>query len=141
MIPNNIHIATSKDLLDHSFVHEFICNSYWGKERTMQQTLKTIESSFCFGMYSENNNQIGFARLVTDFTFFGYFMDIIIAESHQGRGLSKVLIEFMLNHEIVRGLQTVALKTKDAHSLYEKFGFERVGDSPMWMSIDRQKLD
>ena len=136
----DFQISTNKTLLNVDFVHEFVSNSYWGKERTMEQTLKSIENSFCFGMYMEGKKQIGFGRIVTDYVFFGYLMDVIIAESHQGQGLGKVLIERMLNDEIVQGLQTVALKTKDAHSLYDKYGFKKVGDSPLWMSIDRQKL-
>lgn len=133
-------ISTDKSLLDVDFIHEFIGNSYWGQERTRQQTMITIENSFCFGMYEESERQIGFGRIVTDYVFFGYFMDIIIAKSHQGKGLGKALIEFMLNHKTIKSLQTVALKTKDAHLLYEKYGFKKVGDSSLWMSIDRQKL-
>lgn len=137
---NDIQISTDKSLLQVAFVHEFVRNTYWGKGRTMEQTIKTIEHSFCFGMYSKFNEQIGFGRIVTDYTFFGYIMDVIIAEHHQGKGLGKVLIEFMLADNMVKALQTVALKTKDAHSLYGKYGFIKVGDSPLWMSIDRQKL-
>ena len=137
----NFDISTDKTLLNIDFIHDFISNSYWGKARTKRQTIKTIESSLCFGMYTENKEQIGFARIVTDYAFFGYFMDVIIAQGHQGMGLGKILIEHMLNHEIVEGLQTVALKTKDAHLLYEKYGFKKVGGSSLWMSIDRQKLD
>lgn len=137
----NIQISTDKNLLNVDFIQEFIENSYWGQDRTTVQTKKTIENSFCFGMYSDNKEQIGFGRIVTDYIYFGYFMDVIIAKSQQGNGLGKVLVEFMLNHEIVKGLQTVSLKTKDAHSLYEQYGFKKVGDSPLWMSIDRQKLD
>ena len=138
---NNYRISTDKQLLNIDFVHQIIQNSYWGKERTMEQTISTLENSFCFGMYTDSGQQFGFSRIVTDYVFFGYFMDIIIAKSHQGKGLGKVLIAFMLDHEIVKNLQTVALKTKDAHSLYEYYGFNKVGDSSLWMSIDRQKLD
>lgn len=137
---NDYQISTDKSLLHVDFVHEFVRNTYWGQGRTMAQTIKTIENSFCFGMYSKSNEQIGFGRIVTDYVYFGYFMDVIIAKSHQGRGLGKVLIKFMLDHHIVKALQTVALKTKDAHTLYGNYGFKKVGDSPLWMSIDRQKL-
>lgn len=138
---NDYYISTDKNLLDKDFINGFIKDSYWGKERTMNQTIMTIENSLCFGMYTPNKEQIGFGRIVTDGVFFGYFMDVIIAKSQQGEGLGKVLIEFMLNHEITKGLQTVSLKTKDAQALYKKYGFKSVGDSPLWMSIDRQKLD
>ena len=134
------YISTDKKLLNVDFVHKFIGNSYWGMGRTMEQTKKTIVNSFCFGMYTKADEQIGFARVVTDYAFFGYFMDVIIAREYQAKGLGKALVAFMLRHETIQGLQTVALKTKDAHSLYEPYGFKKVGDSPLWMSIDSQKL-
>jgi hypothetical protein len=46
----------------------------------------------------------------------------------------------MLKDDIVKSLKTVALKTKDAHSFYERIGFKQIGNSPVWMSIDKQKL-
>jgi len=91
-------------------------------------------------MFSKSNEQIGFARVVTDYAFFGYFMDVIISPEYQGKGLGKALVEHILANEVIKSLQTVALKTKDAQALYEKYGFKKVGDSLLWMSIDRQKL-
>lgn len=137
---NDFYISTDKNLLNVDFIHEFVQNSYWGQERTMEQTMKTIENSFCFGMYTKSNQQIGFARVVTDYVFFGYIMDVIISKESQGKGLGIKLVDFMLNDEMIKNLKTIALKTKDAHSLYEKYGFSKVGNSPLYMSIDRQKL-
>ena len=68
-------------------------------------------------------------------------MDVIVFTEFQGKGYGKKLVAFMLDNDIVRSLKTLALKTKDAHSFYEQFGFSRIGDSSLWMSIDRQKLD
>lgn len=138
---NDFYISTDKNLLNVDFIHEFVQNSYWGQERTMEQTMKTIENSFCFGMYTKSNQQIGFARVVTDYVFFGYIMDVIISKESQGKGLGIKLVDFMLNDEMIKNLKTIALKTKDAHSLYEKYGFSKVGNSPLYMSIDKQKLD
>lgn len=138
---DNFHISTDKTLLNVDFIHEFVQNSYWGQERTVEQTMKTIENSFCFGMYTNCNQQIGFARVVTDYVFFGYIMDVIISKEYQGKGLGTKLVDFILNDEMIKNLQTITLKTKDAHSLYEKYGFSKVGNSPLYMSIDKQKLD
>ena len=138
---NDFYISTDNNLLNVDFVHEVIQNSYWGKERTKEQTIKTIENSFCFGMYSKSNDPIGFARVVTDSVFFGYIMDVIISKEWQGKGLGKKLVDFILNNEMIKSLQTIVLKTKDAQSLYEKYGFSKIGNSPLYMSIDKQKLD
>jgi N-acetylglutamate synthase-like GNAT family acetyltransferase len=137
---NDYHISTDKSLLDKDFINGFIKNSYWGKERTLEQTIKTIENSFCFGMYTKNGQQIGFGRIVTDYVFFGNVMDVFLDSDYQGKGLGNTLIEYMLSHSVVKDLQTIILKTKDAHSFYEKYGFNKIGDSNLYMSRDKQKL-
>lgn len=138
----NYSISADKSKLDFERIHDYIRNqSYWGMERTVEQTRATIENCLCFGMYSKTHEQMGFARIITDYVFFGYIMDVIIFDKYQGKGYGSKLIEFLLDHEKLKSLQTIALKTKDAHSIYEKHGFKKVGDSPLWMSIDRQKLD
>lgn len=134
------YISEDKNLLQVEKIHNFISNAYWGDGRTLSEVKTTIENSLCFGIYTSTNEQIGFSRVVTDYIFFGYFMDVIIFEEYQHMGYGKVLIDYMMNHPIIKKLKTVALKTKDAHSLYEKFGFTKISDSPLWMSIDRQKL-
>ena len=134
-------ISEDKTLLDIEAIQEFIAKTYWGQGRSLMDVKKTVENSFCFGMYTHEKQQIGFARVVTDYIYFGYFMDVIVLEGSQGRGYGKILIEYMLAHPIIKNLKTIALKTKDAHTLYEKFGFNKIGDSELWMSIDKQKLN
>tara|TARA_R110000765_G_scaffold163614_1_gene268532 strand:- start:195 stop:611 length:417 start_codon:yes stop_codon:yes gene_type:complete len=134
----SIYISTDKGKLDVSKIHQYISvESYWGKERTIAEVKTTIENSFCFGMYDQNDNQIGFTRLVTDYVLFAYLMDVIIFPEYQGSGYGKKLVAHIMSHEIIKKVKTVALKTKDAHELYAKHGFKVVGDSPMWMSIDK----
>lgn len=136
------YISTDKSLLDIEFIQNYMTNvSYWGKGRTVEQTKGTIENSFCFGMYTNTQEQMGFARVVTDTVFFGNIMDVFIDPNYQNQGLGKSLIEFILNHEMIKGLQTITLKTKDAHALYRRYGFQKVGDSPLYMSKDKQKLE
>ncbi|TMM57423.1 GNAT family N-acetyltransferase [Maribacter algarum] len=136
------YISVDKNLLDIDFIQSYMTNdAYWGKGRTLEQTKGTIENSFCFGMYTNENAQIGFARVVTDYTFYGNIMDVIISPAYQGQGLGTALIEFMLSQETIQSLQTLSLKTKDAHGLYNKYGFTKIGKSPLWMSRDKQKLD
>jgi len=137
----NYFISTDNSELDFDRIHDYIKNqSYWGMERTVKQTRTTIENCLCFDMYSETHEQLGFARIVTDHVFFGYIMDLIIFDKYQGKGLGGKLISFMMNHEVVKRLHTISLKTKDAHSLYGKYGFKKIGDSPLWMANDKQRL-
>ncbi|WP_298506497.1 GNAT family N-acetyltransferase [uncultured Maribacter sp.] len=136
------NISTNKELLNVHFIHNYISAiSYWGKGRTLEEVKSTIENSLCFGVYTDEKVQIGFARVVTDYTFFGYIMDVIIDEKYQRKGIGKRLISFILNNKIIKNLSTVALKTKDAQELYIKYGFKTIGDSPLWMSMDKQNLE
>ena len=138
----NFHISIDKDLLDFNFIHDYMTKvSYWGKGRTVQQTEITIKNSLCCGMYTKSNKQIGFARVVTDAVFFGNIMDVIIDPEYQSKGLGKVLVEFIFNQETIKSLQTITLKTKDAHSFYEKYGFKKTGNSDLYMSMDKQILE
>ena len=137
----NYFILTDNSELDFDRIHHYIKNqSYWGMERTVKQTRTTIENCLCFGMYSETHEQLGFARIVTDYVFFGYIIDLINFDKYQGKGLGGKLISFMMNHEVVKRLHTIGLKTKDANSLYGKYWFKKIGDSPLWMANDKQKL-
>ena len=136
-----IHISTDKKLLDVSRIHEYINTvSYWGRGRTLNEVQKTIENSLCFGMYNESMEQLGFARVVTDQVAFGYIMDVIIFEPYQGIGFGTKLVDYVMDHEVVKKLKTIALKTKDAHNLYKKHEFKSIGDSSLWMANDKLKL-
>ncbi len=138
---DGFYISTDKNVLDMDFINQYIAqHSYWGKDRSMEETVLTVANSLCFGVYNEAKEQVGFGRVVTDYIFFGYIMDVFIANAYQKKGLGKRLVAFILNHESIKKLNTVALKTKDAHSFYEQYGFKKIGDSALWMSIDKQKI-
>ncbi len=135
------YISTNKEQLDIAKIHQYISKeSYWGMGRTLEDVQKTIQHSHCFGLYSESNEQLGFARVVTDFVVFAYLMDVIIFKEHQGKGLGDMLIAYIIESDNLRDIKTFALKTKDAHTLYERYGFEKIGNSKLWMAKDKVVL-
>ena len=135
------YISTNKEDLDIPKIHRYISeDSYWGKGRSLEDVQKTIDNSLCFGLYLETDEQLGFARVVTDFVVFAYMMDVIIVDSHQGKGLGNRLISHIMDSDKLKNIKTIALKTKDAHLLYERFGFEKIGDSKLWMTKDKMVL-
>lgn len=134
-------ISEDKSKLNVHKVHQEVTSVYWGRNRSWEQTLMTIEKSTCFGMYSKDGQHIAYARMMSDGLTFAYLMDVIVFDPHKGKGLGKKMIQHILERPDVKLVNTVALKTMDAHSFYENFGFKRVGDSQMWMSIDRVKYD
>lgn len=130
------YISTEKEKLDIPKIHREIKDSYWGGYRTFAMTAMTIEKSICFGVYSEDNQQMGFARLLSDGVVFAYLMDVMVFDPFKGKGLGKKLVEHILKHPLVDGVLTVALKTRDAHRLYKNFGFTEISDTEMWMVKD-----
>ena len=122
---DNYSISTDKLMLDISVIHGFLSTSYWSEDIPIELVQKSIENSLCFGVYKDNT-QIGFARVITDYTTFGYLADVFIIESERGKGLSKWLMECILAHPQLQGLRNFCLMTNDAHSLYERYGFKNI---------------
>jgi GNAT superfamily N-acetyltransferase len=121
-------VSTDKEKLDTGYIHRFLSSSYWAENIPAAIVEKSIEHSMCFGVY-ENKRQVGFARVVTDYATFGYLADVFIDEQYRGRGLSKWLMEIIMSHPELQGFRSWQLATKDAHWLYEGFGFA-IPDKP-----------
>ncbi len=117
-----IVVSTDKNKLNVPFIQHFLKDIYWAAGRTMEEVQTTIDSSFCFGIYL-NEEQIGFARVITDYVVFAYVMDVFIIEGHRGKGYSSILIENMMNEPKLKEVKIWRLATSDAHFLYSKFGF------------------
>lgn len=122
-----ITISTDKDKLDVPFIHNFLKETYWAKGRTIEDVQTTIDSSFCFGVYW-NDEQIGFARLTTDYVVFAYLMDVFIIDEHRGKGYSSLLMNAIMNEPRLNQVKIWKLATSDAHFLYEKFGFKALAN-------------
>jgi ribosomal protein S18 acetylase RimI-like enzyme len=115
------YVSSDKSKLDIEAVKRLLKQSYWANERPVERILKSIEHSVCYGVYN-NNEQVGFGRVVTDYATVFYLCDIIIDERHRGRGLGKMLMENIMASRDLEGLQGI-LATEDAHGLYENYGF------------------
>ena len=118
-------ISTDKSKLDLNLIHKFLTTSYWANGRNFEDVKKSIENSICFGIYN-GNKQVGFARIITDYVVFAYLMDVFIIEEYRGKGLSKILLTTILNDEKLNRVKKWLLATRDAHLLYEKFGFKTI---------------
>ena len=121
-----ITVSTDKSKLNVPFIQNFLKDIYWAAGRTMEEVQTTIDASFCFGIYL-NDEQIGFCRVITDYVVFAYVMDVFIDENHRGKGYSSILVEAMLNEKQLKEVKIWRLATSDAHYLYEKFGFQLLG--------------
>lgn len=122
-----LDISTDKSRLDLDVIHGYLSRSYWSPGVSRDKVATAIEHSLCWGLY-EDDRQIGFARVVTDRSSFAYLADVFIVPDRQRRGLGKRLVAAVVADERLQGLRRFMLATRDAHGLYEQYGFERVTD-------------
>lgn len=126
-------ISTDNNRLDIYTIHDFIANqSYWAQGRSTETMQRALDNSLNFGLY-KHNRQIGFARVVTDYATFAWIADVFVLPDYRGRGLSKWLMEVILSHPELQAFRRWVLATKDAHTLYARFGFIPLHRPERWM--------
>lgn len=134
---NTYTISTDPQKMDVDVIYGYLSRSYWAEGRTKATVEKSLRNSLNFGVFDEKDAQVGFARVITDYATFAYLADVFILEEHRGHGLSKRLMETIMAHPDLQGLRRWSLATRDAHGLYEQFGFTPLPKPEIWM----QKFD
>jgi GNAT superfamily N-acetyltransferase len=123
---SDYEISTDAERLDVDRIHRFLStDAYWSPGVAREVVARSIEHSICFGVY-RGDEQVGFARVVTDRATFAWIADVYIESDHRGNGLGKRLVAAVLGHPDLQGLRRWMLGTADAHGLYRRFGFEQV---------------
>lgn len=124
-MPQAFEISTDPARLDIAVIHGFLTTSYWAAGRSRDMVERAIRNSLCFGAYVDGK-QVGFGRVITDRAVFAYMADVFVLPEYRGRGISKAIVQAMIDHPDLRDVQVFLLRTKDAHGLYEPFGFRPV---------------
>ena len=130
-------ISTDPARLDLDVVYGFLTNCYWAKGISRDIVARSIEHSLCFGIYHGSERQVGFARVISDFATIAYLGDVFVLESHRGHGLSKWMMECIMQHPALQGLRRWILLTRDAHGLYSQFGFTPLKSAEPYMELHR----
>jgi GNAT superfamily N-acetyltransferase len=125
-------ISTDRSRLNVELIHGFLSTTYWAIGRSRDVVQRSIDNSLPFGIY-KGNDLVGFARVVTDYATFAWIADVFVLPEHRGQGLSKWLMEVILSHPELQGFRRWVLATKDAHSLYARFGFISLHRPERWM--------
>ncbi|MFY7997419.1 MAG: GNAT family N-acetyltransferase [Candidatus Kapaibacteriota bacterium] len=131
-------ISTDPQKMDVEAIYAYLSRSYWAEGRTKATVEKSLRNSLNFGVFSPEDAQIGFARVITDYATFAYLCDVYILEEHRGKSLSKWLVETIMAHRDLQGLRRWSLATRDAHGLYAQFGFTPLSKPEIWMQIFNQ---
>jgi GNAT superfamily N-acetyltransferase len=134
-------ISTDPERIDVDLVHRFLSReSYWATGIDRATVERALRNSLVFGAY-DADQQVGFARVVTDRATFAWLGDVFVVAEHRGAGLGKRLVEAVLAHPDLQGLRFFLLKTSDAHGLYEQFGFRRPADPERFLGIQRSPAE
>lgn len=133
----NFIISTDKNRLNIPYIHQFLSKeSYWAANIPLTILTTSIEHSLCLGVY-DGEKQIGFARIITDQATFGYLADVFIDTDYRGRGLGKWLMQTICDLPFISILRGFMLATKDAHKLYEQFGFTQLSSPERFMRLHK----
>jgi GNAT superfamily N-acetyltransferase len=128
-------ISDDKTRLDVDVIHGYLTkHSYWAAGIGRSVVEKSIEHSLCLGVYHEGA-QVGFGRVVTDRATFALLADVFVLDAHRGKGLSKWLMQCVVDHEELQGLRRLLLLTLDAHGLYAQYGFTPLAAPERFMEI------
>jgi GNAT superfamily N-acetyltransferase len=138
-LPDGYAISADPARLDLDVIHGFITQSYWAPAIPRELIERAVRHSLCFGVYNAGG-QVGFARVISDYTTFAYLADVFILPSHRGLGLSKALMAEILAHPDLQRLRRWMLVTADAQGLYAPFGFKTVAHPERHMEIHRPGL-
>ena len=119
-------VTTSRRKINPKRVKELLSQSYWASERSLKDIKTSLRHSLCYAVFVDGV-QVGFSRVLTDYSTSYYLCDVIVDEAHRGKGIGKALMEAVASDKRLKG-QLGILVTRDAHGLYEKYGYARDGD-------------
>jgi len=141
------HITTDTAAMDLDAIHAYLTRSYWSEGISKDLIARAMAGSLCFGLLEGGRSrgsdlptrerQVGFARVITDRATYAYLCDVYLLEEYQGRGLGTWLMRELMTHPDLQGLRRFGLVTRDAHGLYEKFGFTAPANPAGMMEIAR----
>lgn len=136
MVPG-YRISTKLEEMDLSVIHGYLSQSYWARDIPLATLQRALQNSLCFGVFTDNGEQVGFARMITDRATFAYLADVFILDAHRGKSLSKWLMQAITENPDLQGLRRSVLATRDAHGLYRQFGYTALNKPETFMECWR----
>ena len=142
---DEFEISCDATRLDRQAIHDFLSTkSYWARGVPFDVVNRSIDHSLNFGAYTNETgvvHQVGYARVISDSATFAFIRDVFVIESHRGMGIGASLVRAVLAHPDLGGLRRIMLATKDAHGLYERFGFVPLGRPDRFLAIEHSSKE
>ena len=119
-------LTTDPSAIDHRAIWQWLHDSsYWAAGRPWELHERAVAGSRCFAILTDDGATAAFCRVVTDGATFGWLADVVVLPAHRGVGLGKALVDAVVSDPDLRAMRRIVLGTRDAHGLYEQFGFAR----------------
>jgi N-acetylglutamate synthase-like GNAT family acetyltransferase len=129
-------VTTDKSRFDLDTIHRFLSHdAYWSLGIPRERVEQAIANSLCFAVFDDDGRQAGFARVITDYVSVAYLADVFVLPSHRGRGLSKLMMQAVREHPDLQQIRRWLLVTRDAHGLYQQYGFRALSRPERLMEI------
>ena len=127
----NYRIIEGSEKMELTEIMRLLKMTYWADKRSIEQVSKSVTNSSCYGVYLEEEEKlVGFARVISDYATTYYLCDVIIDTEYQHKGYGTALVSYIETRPEYKGLRGMLI-TRDAHSLYEKFGYTVLNDRVM----------
>ena len=134
--PKGYSITSDKRRFKVALIHKFLRSTYWAKTIPRNVVARSMRNSLCFGVFYRGE-QVGFARVITDFARLAYLADVFILPEHRGRGVGRLLINYILSRRNLQGVRRILLATQDAQKFYRDIGFKPLTHPEHFMTIRR----
>ena len=128
-------ITTDVAEMDLQVIHGFLASSYWAKDIPLATLQRAMDNSLCFGVLTDDGEQVAFARMITDRTTYAYLADVFVVETQRGKGIATWLLRTMLDHPDLQGLRRIRLVTRDAQDLYARLGCKALSHPERTMEL------
>lgn len=126
----NYSIVDGAEKMNVSEVVALLKQTYWADQRPEERVRRSMEHSRCYGIRLEDGKLVGFARVISDYATTYYLCDVIVDQEHQHKGLGSKLVSYIENEPEYQGLRGILI-TRDAHAIYEKFGYRTLNGRAM----------
>lgn len=105
---------------------------YWNERSSEDELARAhLGSSAWVGLVDSSTGAlVGTARALADSAKCAWVYDVCVREDRRRLGYGQVLMRTLLQHPAVRGCRLVRLGTRDAQSLYARFGFVPLSETP-----------
>ncbi|MBN2440961.1 MAG: GNAT family N-acetyltransferase [Spirochaetales bacterium] len=136
---NQCEIRYDYENMDFVKVTKMLSCAFWSIDIKIEEVKQgASNSALLIGVFMKEN-QIGYARVISDKTRFAYIMDVYVDEHYRKRGIGQLMINSILTHEKLKDVYQWLLITKDAHGVYSKTGFKPLGTPDSWMEIRNKR--